>query len=421
MSAEDKASYTAVLLPGARVLLYTRDDETKNAFQALEKDWRFARVNLQVRDGGASEAIAAFHAEQSPDIVIIQTDTIDEGFSRKLEELGGVCAEGTGAIVIGPVNDVDLYRKLVGMGVSDYLVKPVRTEPLGNDIAATLIEKIGAIGSRLIAVMGSKGGAGVTSLTEGLAWALADEMKQKTFLLDAAGGWSSLSVGMNFEPSTTLNEAVRAAMEGNNDSLTRMMFTAGERLTVLSSGGDVMLDDLVPPENFEVMLDHLMTTYPVMLVDLSGAPAGLKRIVLTRAHKILLVTPPTLPAVRATRTLLQEMKDLRGGSVEEVDVIINMSGIAPKHEVPKAQIEEGLERKVAAVLPFDPALFIRTESEAKKLSDDKAGHGIVEKIMPLVRKVLASAGSESVAGNDDAEEDKKGGIGGLLTKLKVKS
>lgn len=417
MSDGDK-TYTSILLPGARVALFTKDGESKAAFLALQKDWRFARVELQAHDGDINDAIGAYQKTASPDLVLVQTDTIDDGFTGSLETLAGSCAEGTAAIVVGPVNDVNLYRRMIGMGVSDYLVRPLKTEPLGNDIAATLIEKIGATGSRLIAMIGSKGGVGTTVLAEGLAWGLSDTMGQKTFLMDAAAGWSSLSVGMDFEPATTLAEAVRAAAEENQDSLSRMMFAASEKLTVLSSGGDVMLDDIVAADKFEQLIDHLMVTYPVIVMDLSAATPALKRTALTRAHEIILVTTPTLPAVRAARTLMHEIKVLRGGSEADTDIVVNMTGLAPKHEVTKAQIEEGLDRKNVAAIPYDPALFLSTESEAKKLGADKGGAAIVEKMLPMARKVLARGGPEAVSAND--ADDKKGGIGGLLSKLKSK-
>ena len=413
MSDGDK-SYTTVLLPAAGVTLFTKDAETRRTFEDIGRDWRFARVHMQVHDGDVQTAAQRYQSETSPALVIVQTDNIDDGFTQQLESLSAVCAEGTAAMVIGPVNDVNLYRKLIGMGVSDYLVRPVKQDELSNDIAASLIERIGATGSRLIVVMGAKGGVGTTVLAEGLAWGLSENLGQKTFLLDAAGGWSTLAVGMNFEPAATLADALRAAIERKEDSLQRMLFKASDRLTVLSSGGDVMLEDNVAPEHYEYFLDYMMTTYPVVLVDLSGASANLKSTVLRRAHEILLVTTPTLPSVRASRTLLQEIRDLRGGSDANIDVIINMHNLSPKHEVSKAQIEEGLERKAGAMVDFDPGLFVSTESAAKKLTADKAGAAIVDMLLPLARKVLALAPSAEPANEDDGRK----GIGGLLSKLK---
>lgn len=418
MSKEDQA-HTAILLPGARVALFTRDHDTRSSFMALENDWRYARVALEVHEGDVDTAIGMYQGTGTPDLVIVQTDNIDEGFSGRLETLSGLCSEGTAAIVIGPVNDVNLYRKLVGMGVSDYLVKPISTEQLGNEIAATLIQRIGATDSRIIAFIGSKGGVGTTSLIEALAWSVSGEMGQKTFLLDAAGGWSSLSVGLDFEPATTLGEAVRAAVEGNKDSLSRMMFNASDKLTVLSSGGDVMLEDVVSSEGFELLLDHMMVTYPVMLIDLSASPAALRRTVLTRAHEIVVITTPTLPAVRAARTLLLEIKQIRGGSDKEVDVIVNMTGLSSKNEVSKTQIEQGLERKNITYLPFDPDLFLGIEGEAGKLTNEKEGAAIVNKLMPMAAKVLGTAVDSQAM--EDTDGKKGGGLGSFLTKLKAKS
>lgn len=414
--SENDTSHTSVLLPGARVTLFTRDADTRTAFSAMASDWRFARVTLDVVEGDVNTAIDTYTSYASPDLVIIQTEEIADGFTEKIEALGSVCSESTAAIIIGPVNDVNLYRRLVGMGVSDYLVKPIKTELLANDIAATLIKKIGATGSRLIALMGGKGGVGVSVAAQAISWSTSDILGQKTFLLDASGGWSTLSVGMEFEPATTLADAAKAAADNNTDALTRMIHQASDKLFVLSSGGDVMLEDNVSPQNYEMLIDYLMGIYPVVVVDLSQSSAALRRVVLTKSHRILLFTVPTLPSVRATRTLLQEIKELRGGSNEAAEIIVNMQGYSSKNEVSKSQIEQGLDRRVSAILPFDADLFASSESQMRKLHQDKEGSQIVERLMKAVRNVLSDTGSEAVK----EEEDKKGGIGNLLTKLKAK-
>ncbi len=414
--SESDISHTSVLLPSARVTLFTRDAETRQAFEAIARDWRFARVTLDVTEGDVNTAVETYTQYGSPDLVIIQTDEISDAFSDRIEALGGVCNENTAAIIIGPVNDVNLYRRLVGMGVSDYLVRPVKTEPLSHDIAAILIKNIGATGSRLISLMGGKGGVGVSLAAQTIAWATSGTLNQKTFLLDAAGGWSTLSVGLGFEPSTTLAEAAKAAAENRVDSLTRMIYQASEKLFVLSSGGDVMLDDNASPDHYEKLLDYLMAIYPIVIVDLSQSPAALRRVALKKSHKILLLTVPTLPSVRATRTLLQEIKDLRGGNNDAADVIVNMQGYSSKNEVSKAQIEQGLDRRIVTVLPFVADTFAGAESQSKKMQSDKEGVGIADKLLKAVRNVLSGTGSDVVRDDDD----KKSGIGGLLTKLKAK-
>jgi len=416
--AENKA--TAILLPASGVAVYSHDNDTLETIKALKEDWRFARVKVEVQEGDIGTAIQTYEDQPSPDLIIVQSENVDESFTGRLGDLAGNCDETTAAIVIGPKNDVYLYRQMIEMGVSDYLVKPVQADIIAEVIAKTLIERLGVGGSRLIAFIGAKGGVGTTAITQALAWAVSETLDQKTILLDGSGGWSSLGVGMRFEPSTTLAEATRAAENADEDSLARMLFTASENLQVLASGGDVMLERAVAPEKYELLLDMLMAKYPVVLVDLSASPAGIRSAVIGRANQIVMISTPTLPSLRLARSLLQEIKELRGGSEKEINMVINMQGQAPANEVSKGDIEKALEFKPSALVSFDTKTFIGCESEGRKLMDDKAGKALVHNVLlPVLKDVLAA----DLAGTQVSEEEEKkdGFLGSFMTKLKTKS
>ncbi len=414
--SDSGSSGTSILLPGARVSVFTTDGETIETVRALEADWRFARVVLKAHPGNVDDAVALYSREPSPDLVIVQTDVIDDSFAGRLEALGGCCAEGTAAIVIGPVNDVYLYRKLIAMGVNDYLVRPVKPLILGEVIAKSLIEKMGTSGSRLIAVAGAKGGVGASMVAQVLACGLADQLRQKTLLLDAAGSWSTTAVGLGFEASTTLAEALKVAGTADEARLNRMLFAAGDRLSVLATGGDVMLEHAVTPDQIEKLLNVFMVKFPVIVFDLSQSPVSVRRSLLARAHRVMLVSGATLPSLRHARTLLQEIKEIRGGSAQDTDLVLNMQGFAPGAEPAKADIEAALDCKPGVVLPFNPKLFAGLESQGKKFTDDKAGADVARALAALVQKALGIGGEESGA----PPEKPKAGSAGLLGLLKAK-
>lgn len=391
---------TNILLPAARVDLFLKDKETLEAARDLTNDWRFARVDIQVHEGNVENAISTYQETASPALALIETDTTNESFIARLGALSSHCTAETNAIIIGPVNDVNLYRSLTSMGVSDYLVKPVPLKTLSEVIASALIAQLGTSDSRLIAVVGAKGGVGTSALTQGLAWGLSENLNQKTCLMDAAGGWSSLSVGLGFEPLTNLAEAARAAENADEDTLARMFFQANDKLNVLASGSDAMLDESVTAAQFEMMIDLMMQSYPVVLVDLSGAIPSLKRAVLNKAHEILVVTTPTLTALRAARTLMNEIKLLHGGETANIDLIVNMEGMMASKEVPKKDIATALDYTPALSIPFDPKLFMGSENEGKKITAQKAGAEIIDKLLPLAQKVLSS-GAVKPAGNSN--------------------
>lgn len=411
---------TNTLLPAARVDIFIKDKQTLEAARAISDDWRFARVNVNVEEGDVETAILSYQEASSPTLVIIESETTGDNFVSRLGELSSHCSEETNAIVIGPVNDVTLYRNLTSMGVRDYLVKPVPLETLTEVIANSLIEKLGTSGSRLIGVVGAKGGVGTSSLTQALAYGLSENLDQKTFLMDAAGGWSTLSVGMGFELSTTLDEAVRAAENQDEDTLNRMFYKANDRLTVLASGSDSMLEKSVTADQYEHLIDLLMQSYPVVLIDLSAAIPSLKRAVLNKAHKVIVVSTATLPSLRAARTLMQELKLIHGGDISHIDLVTNMVGIMPSKEVPKKDIAAALGHEPSVIIPYDPPLFIGSENEGKRINASKSGKEVTHKLLPIVRKMLNLP--EEIQGSQKNSNDfvsdllNKIGVGSLVGK-----
>ncbi len=403
---------TSILLPSATVDLFLKDSATIAAAKKLDADWRFARVVVRVHEGDVEKAIALYASESSPDIIMVETDTTADSFVERLGALSANCQEKTSAIVLGPVNDVNLYRSLTSIGVSDYLVYPVPYETLSEVIASTLIEKLGASGSRLVAFVGAKGGVGVTSLCEALGWACAENMGQKTLLLDAAGAWSSLGVGMGFEPVASTAEAIKASMAKDQDSLKRMYYQANEKLFVLATGTEPMLETALQISQFEEVLNTAMASYPIVIADLSGAIPAVKKMVLTRAHQIVVVSTPSLSSLRSARSLMQEIKTVQNGKMAEL--FINMVGVAPGKEVPKGDIKTAMDCEPSVYIPFDAKTFMGAENEGKKISSSKTGEDILSLLMPFAQKLTGKQLS-----SDTPSPAKTGGIvESILGKLK---
>lgn len=412
---ETRGANSSVLLPAARVGLYVLDAELREAARSLADDWRFARVTFDIHDGDVEDAITAYTGVESPELLLVETKTIEEGFTERLEVLANHCSDHTSAVVVGPVNDVYLYRKLINMGVSDYLTRPIRKEVLAEVIAKGLIEKLGTSDSRLIAFVGSKGGTGTSTLAQATAWAVTTRLDQKAIILDAAGGQSYLSVAMGTEPVTTLAEAARAAGSTDQDSFKRMIITLSDKLSVLASGADSLLDDAVSPDAFEHIITKLMVTYPIVIVDLSGATALVKRMVMHKAHEVVIVSTPTLPSLRSARSLMHEIKDVRGGSDKEIELVVNMKDMAPNLEVAISDITTALGRKPVLTVPFLPKLFATAETHNRKLGEIAGAEDIVTALVTLARKVIHAEDTPPVSGSAD-----KSLLGGLLGKLKAK-
>ncbi len=414
--SEADAQATDILLPSAAVAVFSRDAETLRHSGEIRSDWRFARVALDVTEGDVETAIRVFSDREAPALIIIQTETIDEAFLGRLETLSGLCSQDTAAVIIGPVNDVYLYRSLIEMGVSDYLVRPVMKNVISEVIAKTLIVRLGVSGSRLVAFLGSKGGVGASSIAQIMALGVSELMGQKSVLIDSSGGWSSLSVGMGFDPAGTLREISRAVDKKDEAGLKRMFIEQGERLSVMAGGGDALLDSTIAPDQYERFLDMLMVKAPVVLADLSASEPGLRKLLISRANHIVLVSTPTLTSLRFARSLIKEVSDLRGGGKEELSLIINKAGQAKAYEVTSYEIQKAVELAPSASVPYLPALFMGNESDLRQVLQDREGLELLKTtLLPVIRRTVAV---DSDGYLDDKSDKKSGLLGSFLTKKK---
>ncbi len=211
-------------------------------------------------------------------------------------------------------------------------------------------------------------------------------------------------------------EASRAVEGGSDDSFKRILHQVGDRLTVLATGADAMLDPSLSGAQFEAIMDKIMAQYPVVLVDLSCASSGVKKAVIARAHQIVVATTPTVTSLRFCRTLMKEISDIRGGDGDEISLLVNKAGQSKANEVSENDIAEALEQKPDASLAYAPATFLKHESESKAFLSDKDSAALVDTFFSLLKKSVKSGATE-----ESAENEKNSGVlGGFLSKLKSK-
>ena len=420
--SESQGASPSVLLPSANISLFIKDNDLRAAALALRDDWRFARVTINVEEGDVETAIAYYASAPSPDLVLVETQEISDSFSGRLEVLAGSCAETTAAVVMGPVNDVYLYRKLIDMGVSDYLVRPVAQSVLADVFSKILIERLGTPGSQLLAFVGSKGGVGTSALAQMAANAIAKDLHQKTIILDASAGWSYMSVAMGSEATTTLHEVARAAGSSDKDSFKRMIVNVHDKLSFLATGAEPLLDGIATDEHFEMIINRLMQTYPVVIVDLSRAPIDILRTILGRAHDVFIVATPTLPALRTARSLMQETQTLRGGVSNGLHLIVNMKGIMQGQDIADTDIQTVIKSKSILSLPFAPKIFNAVEVHGKSITEVAGGRDIYTTLLKFLTDESHISGENRIAEGqkDTITPNALGLLGGIFDKFKSK-
>jgi pilus assembly protein CpaE len=386
----------------------------------ISADWRFARIQIETPGKKLENALAYYEDHNSPDIIIIQTDRTDEVLEKGLEHLSQYCEEGTAAIIIGPVNDVKLYRNLMAMGISDYLVAPVPTEDLIGAIGHIIQELKGTLGSQLVSIIGTKGGVGTSTLSQIIALALSENLKQKTLLMDAAAGHSSLWSQFGFKPSRTIIEAARAAVNRDMEELSQMLVIANDYLSILNSGAERLLDNPIALQAYNMLLDKMLYQFPYVVIDLSYAPELIQREILSRSEKIFMVSTPTLTSLSITRSLKKEIEDLRGGEKAPITLVTNMRGQEKGAEVSEKDISETINLNPNDIynMGYDPKFFLGLESEGQKIENTKSGQKLINDLAQMLASDLHIGHGSST--KQSKESSNASGMAGLLGYLKGK-
>ena len=397
------------LLPPAQIHLFSDDDATKETFQTLAEDWRFGRITMSNRGTNLDDAVNHYARRKSPTLILIQTDDTGQEFQDKLGELAEVCNEGTAAIVIGPVNDVQLYRHLTGMGISDYLVKPIAAEQLVDAIAASLQDLVGAVDSHLMAIVGVKGGVGATTISAMMGQVLSSDFKAKTLILDASGGASTLWNHFGFSPTGTLIEATRAVVDKDEDSFNRLIVKHSDMLHILNSGAESILDNPVAAQAYEMLLDKCLSIYPNVVVDLSKAPVQIIRMVTARANSIGIVATPRVPDLSIAKLLLKDLGELPGTAGRNPTVFLNKSGLAKSVDISPNDTAEALKSENVVALNWDGALFADAENSGEFVGKKANYKKLTSILSPTIVKMT---------GYKNKNDDDKSSGGGLFSFLK---
>lgn len=374
------------LLPKAKIDIFTKDAQTLELVKTLVQDWRSARINFNVEQGSVQEAGVYYQSNPSPDLLIIQTDTIGESFTDGLGNLAEYCDPETACLIIGPVNDVPLYRQLVQMGISDYLVAPVSGEDLMTTIGDILLEKYGQQDTELIAVIGSKGGIGTTSLSQFLAEGLSGIGNQKTLVMEMASSWGALPIWLGYEPSTSVHEMAQAAEMNDAESLARMVIPISDTLSVVGIGAEELYEKSVAAEEYEKILNSIIAQYPYIVVDLSSAQHDVQQLLLQKASRVIITSEPTISSLRITRVLVNEVKKLRGEDASDIDIVVTRSGLNKDLEISAADIKAAVDMEPLWVMPWLPKVMAERDMHEKKLMEidesKKLIHEFLHKLYP---------------------------------------
>jgi pilus assembly protein CpaE len=363
-----------VIAPVPRVTIqgFCETQSVADALAAAALDRRLQRAQVTTRMGGAAEAVATFRQQPTPNVIMLESGANPSTLLIHLDSLAEVCDAGTKVLVIGHVNDVLLYRELTRRGVSDYLIAPVGA----LDLIQALSDLFHSPGTnpigRTIAVVGAKGGVGASTVAHNLAWTLARRLSTATVIVDLDIAFGTAGLDFNQDPSQGVADAVFAPDRLDSNMVDRLISRCSDNLSLLAAAA--MLDR--PVDLTETALDQLLellrSSTPSIVLDMPHIWTGWARRTLVSADDIVLVAAPDLASLRNTKNLVDVLRNARPND-RKPRIVLNLSGMPKRPEIPPSEFAKALETELAATVPFEAQLFGTAANNGQMLGELQPG------------------------------------------------
>ena len=381
---------TIAPLPRITLQAFCETPAIAATMQAAVADRRMDKAHARVQMGGPAAAVEAFRSAPTPNIIVLEAVADPATLVSHLESLSESCDAGTKVVVIGHVNDVQLYRDLIRRGVSEYLIAPL--EPL--DVLRTLSELYVAPEARnlgrVIAVMGAKGGVGASTVAHNVSWAIARNLDASTVIVDLDIAFGTAGLNFNQDPPQGIAEAVFAPERLDSNLLDRLLSRCSDNLALLAA--PAVLDRTIDldEEALEQLLDLLRASVPCIILDVPHQwGAWVKRTVLS-ADEIVIVAEPELASLRNAKNLIDLSRATRPNDAV-ARLVLNRVGVPKRPEINAGEFSKALGIDVLSTIPFDAHLFGTAANNGQMIAEVQAGSKATE-AFPQIASALTGRG-----------------------------
>ncbi len=394
------------------------DETTAEAIRpiAIEQGWNPDKVNK----GGLRNAVQTLSVSASPNILFVDLSESGDPLND-INALAEVCEPGTVVIASGQVNDVRLYRDLVASGIQDYLLKPLNPDVMREAFvhAQAMLsapKHVDASSDRphcAVAVIGTRGGVGASTLATSLAWLMSEKSGRSTALLDLDVHFGTGALTLDLEPGRGLTDAIENPSRIDGLFIERAMVKASDKLSVLSAEAPINSPVMTDGAAFFQLQEEIRSAFECTVVDLPRSMLVNYPHLISDVQVAVLVTELTLAAARDAIRIISWFKS--NAPHTQLIVVANRVPTGAL-EISRKDFEGSIERKIDYVIPLDSKTAVQAAKLGKPLAEAGKNVKALAPLADIAARVIAITDSGEEVSRDKGKS-KVGKGGSLLGKL----
>ncbi|OJA75254.1 fimbrial protein [Burkholderia ubonensis] len=369
----------------ADLVAVVSDPGSEDVIRRVAKDLSITRAHLQ--PGGCDDAIRLLQQnERSPRQLVV--DVSDSVLPvSDLMRLAEVCDPSVRVVAVGTQNDVGLFRNLLGIGVQDYIVKPLTVELVRRALTATE-SVVQARTGKTVSFVGARGGVGATTIAVSLARCLAGEKRRRVAYVDLNlhGGGANSMLGLS--SNNGLIELLNMEQRPDDALFERMFVTKGDRLHVLSAelayGADVPLRDAAVTG----LVDMLKDRFHYVLLDVGSGAGRLFEDALEASDLVYIVADRSVHAAYEAARLARFTRELPGERL--LSMVLNNPLAPVAGRVEQADFEEAFGSVKLRELPHEPQTLAVAENLGEPIDSAKR-RGFLDEIRQMANGITGES------------------------------
>jgi len=382
-------------------------DAVRDAVNALNDDRLFLRSTISVQEGGMATALEFLTQRSTPELLLVETKSMDEALFNELNALADVCQPGTRVIIVGAENDINLFKTLIDQGISQYFLETVTAEELKTAIVDAFADKSLNAKSRTIAFSGLRGGVGSSVLAHNVASELARIYDEDVIIVDLDIAFGTAALGYNLQPTQTIADAIAQAGSIDETLLIRYLESGGKNVSLLCAPGNLNSGIEITPHALESVLNIVKQMASYVVLDIPHIWNAWVQDMVVDADDTVIVGTPDLYNLRDGKNMFEFLSPNRGLEAP-TRLVLNKVGELKKGELSEKEFKDVLGTKPSLNIPFDPDAF----SAAMNNGD------MLRKVAPKSKATQAvETLAKMVSGKEIASQLSKQTGGGLLGSL----
>jgi pilus assembly protein CpaE len=253
-------------------------------------------------------------------------------------------------MAVGQASDPKLILRALQFGADHYVDQVDLEAELQAGVSRLQLKQDSVITGQLLAVLGSSGGVGVSTLAVNLA-AVKAKTHGKAVLLDLNPGRGDLAALLDVKPQFSLADLCLNVARLDRAIFEKMLVRHASGVYLL--GAPLMFGDtrVVSAQGVSQALVMARHAFPITVVDMEDCFHEEQAVTLRQATRILLVARLDFTSLRNARRILDHFQE-SDIDRKQVKVVVNRSG--QPNELPVTEAEHALGFKLIDFIPDDP-------------------------------------------------------------------